>query len=336
MNNEALSLIKECYLDPVLFCRTFFPNVFTHNIPWFHRAYMGLLTGNVKFLDQYGDLDKIDEYFRWNDGEPIFDFTAQQIVNGLGRYNCFLLPTEHGRSTLTSLFLPAWNLLYREHPIISYIESYDVEARQSLAVLRRQLTENPRIIGIFGDLGIRSSTTTSSRSDYFELEDGHAIMVAGAYGRVKGITFNNKRSNLIICNDIEHMDFTTDDSKRRKFRNWFYNEVVSDIPIIFFANLKNPESLPVTLERDPDWKVMRLPVVLSNGEALWPEVMTLERIEARRRSLALAGNEIAFRLEYMNENPETASTDFVVEVDAVVESFVERVQMAARMEGIAL
>ena len=80
---ETAKLYKRGFEDPVWWLRTFFPDWFPTEVPWFHRGIVAILTRRADFLPAYGELEKIETNFTYpqRPGDPkspqlpVFDFS---------------------------------------------------------------------------------------------------------------------------------------------------------------------------------------------------------------------------------------------------------------------
>lgn len=59
-------------------------------------------------------------------------------------------------------------------------------------------------------------------------EDGHMfrIQAKGAEQKLRGLKWNNKRPDLIVCDDLENDEIVMNKERREKFRRWFYGALL--------------------------------------------------------------------------------------------------------------
>src|SRR3972149_4153063 len=94
--DEAIGVAQHCFADPVLFCQTFLPHLFSTPIPWVHRGLLAILTGRTAFLSKYGNLDKLVKNFIYKkpDGEvrSLFVRNGAGLQLALDRFTIIMLP----------------------------------------------------------------------------------------------------------------------------------------------------------------------------------------------------------------------------------------------------
>ena len=67
-------------------------------------------------------------------------------------------------------------------------------------------------------------------------EDGHMFRVQakGSEQKVRGLIWNGKRPDLIVCDDLENDEIVMNKERREKFRNWFYGAL---LPVISYRGI---------------------------------------------------------------------------------------------------
>lgn len=187
-------------------------------------------------------------------------------------------------SLLCSQHLPAWYLaMFPDNRII--LSSYEATFAASWGrKARNELEEH----------GWRCGTTVAtspSAADQWDVS-GHSggMVTAGAGGAVTG-----KGGNLIICDDPhKNSEEAASQVMRDKIWDWWqstlYTRLEPDGCMIVVQTRWHPDDLCGRLLGEAQkggeaWRVLKLPAILPNGKALWPERYSLERLNQIRKAV---------------------------------------------------
>lgn len=67
-------------------------------------------------------------------------------------------------------------------------------------------------------------------------EDGHMFRITkGAEQKIRGLKWNNKRPDLIICDDLENDEIVLNKERRAKFKRWFYALCLAVLIVVLFG-----------------------------------------------------------------------------------------------------
>lgn len=60
------------------------------------------------------------------------------------------------------------------------------------------------------------------------MEDGHQFRISakGSEQKLRGLKWNHKRPDLILCDDLENDEIVMNKERREKFKNWFYSALI--------------------------------------------------------------------------------------------------------------
>jgi len=316
---EIRQVAKECYLDPVLFCRFFLHDLFPGPIPWFHRGLLAILTKKVDFLWKYGEVDKIVENFVWQDREGnehhIFEVEAEgKLKMTLGRFTLIMMPRGSAKTTIAGNAVPIYETVYEEVPFGLYLSHAAPHAQSQLSTVKRELTDNDRLQSIWPGLrpGYRDDPKWSET--HFETTTGIAWAARGKGGQVRGIKHRQHRPSKIIGDDLQDKESASSDAQRQKDLEWFIADVMPALPaldpsatIVLLGTMLNRFDLLNSLMEDPRWAVVKFGLRDRAGDPIWPEWMGEEEIEATKQGYAAIGKLHVFYMEYMNEpvSPDT-------------------------------
>jgi hypothetical protein len=188
------------------------------------------------------------------------------------------------------------------------------KARERLLSIRREFEKNIKLLDIFGD-----QRGTPWEEDRLELKNGVTIRCIGKGQALRGTKTEDKRPDLIICDDIETRDSLSTPETRDKIQNWFWSELLpaGDEPtqrVRVLCNDMHYECLGNRL-KDPDsgFKVRVYPweSIGPDGERvpIWPDRYPLSVIDKKRKQMFSQGKSIQYDQEYMcRSDPEGTHT----------------------------
>ena len=130
-------------------------------------------------------------------------------------------PRAHGKSTAVSHAYLLAALMFRERKFALIVSDTENQAINFLGDITNELKNNDDLINLFG---IRSFIKESQTDIIVDFTDGEQfrILVRGAEQRVRGLKWDQRRPDLIICDDLEGDEQVQSKDRREKFRRWFY------------------------------------------------------------------------------------------------------------------
>jgi len=222
-----------------------------------------------------------------------------------GRHALFLLPREHGKSTLFNFAYVLWNICYRRKRHIGIVSTTAPNAEKFLNKIRTELEHNHRIRACFGDLvGFdRINQKETWRTRYIKTTNQVVVFTAGVGGSVRGTneslpedlardfikrdrrgrvryrTLKSYRPDLLIFDDvIEDKDVKTQEV-RDKLWNWFFSAAYN-VPetgvgnIIIVGTTVHDDDLVMRLWKDTTrtalWMKVKMPACDGFDEQLNP------------------------------------------------------------------
>lgn len=317
---EVEAIVQETYSDPVEFCKFFLEHLFPDEIPWVHRGLLAILTGRVDFLWKYGEVDKIERNFVWQDQHEVehkvfeVDHENEKIKMFLGKFTLVMMPRGSGKTTIAGIMMPLYEILFKEVPFTVYVSEAAPHAKMQLHNVQRELIDNRRIRAVFGDLKPALRDDERWTGDFFETNTGVAMIARGRGGQVRGLLHRGHRPKKIIVDDVEDKESVATDGQRDKTKEWAYGDLmpalprlIADATITALGTLLHRDSLLVTWQKDPRWTVIKFGVFDLDGDPIWPRFMTAAGFEEEKTSYAVAGELHIFYMEYLNEytSPET-------------------------------
>jgi hypothetical protein len=308
---EAREFAAACYRDPVLFCREFLSHLFPSPIPWFHRALLSVLTGRTAFLHKYGELDKIISNFVYETPQgpkPLFGLGPDGVVELYWRkYLQIMMPRSFSKTTIAGIAMTLYDIVYENFKVGVYVSETSSQAEMQLDNVKRELSENPKFIQIFGDLKPEIRDAEKWNAKVFETTRGIALYARGSGSQIRGLNHRGVRPQKIIVDDVEDRESVKTELQRRKTRQWFYGDLmpalqtIGDGQIVALGTLLHPDALLRRLQDDEQWSVVKLTIRARDGSYLWPQAIDEKKEAQLKRSYARVGELPTFYLEYYNE-----------------------------------
>jgi hypothetical protein len=165
-------------------------------------------------------------------------------------------------------------------------------------------------IETYGDLfrGVRLAKDTRSKTD-FRTTQGGGLTCLSAGAAISGFGYD-----FILCDDLQKAQEELDSElQRSKVWRWFFSDLINRLtprgriccmmarrhPYDIIGMLKE-HSLLSDLPEDMRWHFVQFRA-LNNGEALWPQEWSKERLEATQKDYELAGNAYLFNCLYLGD-----------------------------------
>ena len=134
-------------------------------------------------------------------------------------------PRGHAKSTSLTFAYTLANLVFRERSYVLIVSDTVAQSVQFLADIKKELLDNERLRGLFK---IDTFLKDSEDDLIVGCSDGHMFRVQakGSEQKVRGLKWNNKRPDLIVCDDLENDEIVLNKERREKFRRWFFSALV--------------------------------------------------------------------------------------------------------------
>lgn len=108
----------------------------------------------------------------------------------------------HAKTTALSHTYTLAAVLFREREYVLIVSDTIAQAVQFLGDIKRELMDNEQIRSLFKIKGFVKET----EDDFIcSCEDGHMFRISakGSEQKVRGLKWNNKRPDLIVCDDLK-------------------------------------------------------------------------------------------------------------------------------------
>lgn len=125
------------------------------------------------------------------------------------------------------------SILFRQKKFVLIVSDTESQAIMFLSQIKQELAENENIISLFGvkrdSVSGKVKFPKDSETDaIIEFEDGHRIRIIakGSEQKLRGLLWDGKRPDLILCDDMENDEIVMNKERREKFRRWFYAALI--------------------------------------------------------------------------------------------------------------
>lgn len=182
-----------------------------------------------------------------------------------------------GKSTIMNLSLALWSILGKpQKKLVVIISKEKSQARLHLDNIIQELASNEMLKNDFFNPKLKSK-----RTNIVEIEKYQAkIMVMQSLKSLRGLKNGRRQPDLIICDDLEDIKSTANESSRKNLFNWFFGEVLSaggpNTDIIILGNSIHLRSLLMNIyskisSGEIKGDFFSYPLLDDNSKVLWPE-----------------------------------------------------------------
>lgn len=232
-------------------------------------------------------------------------------------------PRMHAKTTALSHTYTLASVLFRERSYVLIVSDTIAQAVQFLGDIKKELMENEQLRTLFKI----NSFVKETEDDFICLcDDGHKFRISakGSEQKVRGLKWDNKRPDLIICDDLENDEIVMNKDRRMKFKRWFYgallpcksyNGIVRYVGTILHNDSMLESLMPKTNEKytvveslktystrpKPAWKSVKYKAHTPDfSEILWPQRYDKEFFIAKRNEYVEQGLPDVYSQEYLN------------------------------------
>ncbi len=231
-------------------------------------------------------------------------------------------PRGHGKTTAVSGSYVLANVLFRERSYVLLVSDTVAQAVQFLGDIKNQIFNNPQVMQMFK---IREMIKETEDDIIVACEDGHffRIQAKGSEQKVRGLKWNGKRPDLIVCDDLENDEIVMNKERREKFRNWFSKALIpcrsASGVIRYVGTILHTDSLlerlmpkqydkrtiiePLKMwtTKNDTWKAVKYRAHSDDfTQILWPERWPKEKLMQERQLNIEQGHPENYSQEYLN------------------------------------
>lgn len=232
-------------------------------------------------------------------------------------------PRMHAKTTALTHTYTLASVLFREREYVLIVSDTISQAVQFLGDIKKELLENDQIRSLFKIKEFIKET----EDDFICLcEDGHMFRISakGSEQKVRGLKWNNKRPDLIVCDDLENDEIVLNKERRQKFKRWFYGAllpcrsykgIVRYVGTILHNDSLLESVMPkrsdkytvveplktYSIKKKPSWLAVKYRAHTNDyTEILWPERYDKEFFQTKRQEFVDQGLPDVYSQEYLN------------------------------------
>jgi predicted phage terminase large subunit-like protein len=200
-------------------------------------------------------------------------------------------PPGHAKSTWVSQIYPCWWIGNNPEKNAILVSNTFSQAQLFLGVVRDTIERNERYHVVFPHIRPDLRRPWTSTELFVERQDltnkDATLFATGTGGPIIG-----RRADLIIVDDPLDQENTATELQRQKVKMWFRQTLLSRLKpegrVVVILTRWHEDDLAADLIASGEYHVMHMKAIDDEGQALWPEVWPLERLEAKRRELGTA------------------------------------------------
>ena len=134
-------------------------------------------------------------------------------------------PRGHAKSTAITLCYTIAMLCFRQARFVMIVSDTETQASAFVDGIKRHFTTNDDLKAMFGV----SKIVKDSVSDIIvEFDDGQQfrVIAKGSGQSLRGALWDDRRPDLVVCDDLENDEIVMNKERREKFRKWFSGALV--------------------------------------------------------------------------------------------------------------
>lgn len=195
----------------------------------------------------------------------------QAESTGAGAKEVQAAPRGHAKSTLTTLILPLWCIVFKHRRFISVISDTTEQAQEFLESIKAELEVNERLLE---DFPTASGEGRTWKTGNILTRNGVKVACWGKRKRLRGVRFGSRRPDLVILDDLENDENIDSPEQREKDRTWFFKAVMKIggryTLYLVVGTLLHYDSLLARLLKRPGWTGKKWQAVITwSASPLW-------------------------------------------------------------------
>lgn len=170
-----------------------------------------------------------------------------------------------------------------ELPFILIVCSTEGRAENFLADVDNMM-HTPVISQVYGSWA-QAKTRNTMQTKQSNWQGRKLILVAiGAQTSIRGVVVDNKRPNLIICDDAQTKENDESPAERGSLLRWLVGTLfkarakVEKSAILYIGNMYSTDCILYKFSKMQHWTSLVTGSILADGSILWPELNTLEEL----------------------------------------------------------
>lgn len=224
------------------------------------------------------------------------------------------LPRGHAKTTWAKIFA-AWCFCYSERQYALVSSSNEGKAQSFIGDVARIL-RSPNLTKLFGSYQEGAEKDAAGLKIFKYRGRTRVLHAVGANGDPRGYNIDFLRPDIQICDDIQSRDNAKSDVESARLLEWYLSTFYltkspKGVTHLYIGNTFPYEGCILSrVRKDSNYISFVVGAILANGEALWPELNSIEKLKADFRRLIDAGQPEIFLSELMNDDRSVAAIGF--------------------------
>lgn len=224
------------------------------------------------------------------------------------------LPRGFAKTTWAKL-MAAWLFCFTDKQYILTACSNESKAQSFNADVAKILS-SPNLTRLFGSYteGAEKDSATLKIFTYRGLT--RVLHAVGANGDPRGYNISFLRPDVHVCDDIQSRDNARSEAESKTLYEWYLStfyltKTPKGLLHIFIGNTFPYQGCILSkIRKDRNYTSFIVGAILSNGESLWPQLNSVEKLKADFRRLIDAKQPEIFLSELMNDDRSVAAIGF--------------------------
>lgn len=244
---------------------------------------------------------------------PAFHRVLADEIMGPNPQVNVIAPRGFAKTTVVMIAGALWHIFCSPRPkgkprFVLLVSKSRPHAINILTTIKNILEFSKAFRALFGYHG--SQTAQTWREDFVVLGNGDILVCRGMRTQVRGLNVNGIRPTFIGLDDGEDEENTKTADRMEANFGWFLQALVpcgtpNDCKIFNIGTPQHQSCIVYRLEEMDNWVTHRFQAVVRDEdgreESLWPELRSLEWLNAKKASLDAIGRVSFFYREYMCE-----------------------------------
>lgn len=214
------------------------------------------------------------------------------------------LPRGFAKTTFFKVIV-VWLIVHDKYSFIAVICATEPHAENFVGDIYSILC-SPNIVELYGDFKKRQITDNKGLKKSQFRNRMVIIVGAGAGSSVRGIAIDNKRPEVILCDDMQTKDNDANPTLSQELLEWAVGTLFKIVTpfkslILYVGNMYSTGCLLYKFKEHPDWLSLITGCILESGESLWPELHPLEALYANFKHDEQLGQADTWFAEMMND-----------------------------------
>jgi hypothetical protein len=209
-------------------------------------------------------------------------------------------PREHAKSTFFTFGVPIHDIAYQARHFILIVSDTNDQATGFTLPIRLELEDNVRLRHDFGEFAGRKWAEND-----FTTANGIRVLARGRGEKLRGVKNLQWRPDRAVIDDFENDANVRNPRLVKQGKDWLQKAVLGSMgegySFTMIGNIFSPRSILAQFiaekdENGPVYVSRIYSAIKDDGEPLWPEVWSSERLEKKRRQMGT----VNFNAEMLN------------------------------------